>query len=380
MASNSFGKHFRITTWGESHGPAIGVVIDGCPSGILLTVEEIQKALDERKPGQNPYVSQRKESDTVEILSGLYRGKTTGAPISLLIRNHDVRSQDYEILEEFNRPGHADFTYRQKYPHVDLRGGGRASARETAVRVAAGAIAIKILDYFSIEVIAYLRDLGRVSSSYELSDYDDLENKKAELSKSPFFTFTCNEEAFKKNLEEVMKEGDSLGGIIECHVIGLPAGVGDPVYEKLSSKLAEAMLTIPASKGFEIGEGFKSARLKGSEMNDTFVGQEGEISFNSNHCGGLLGGISTGAPLIFRVPFKPASSIKKPQSTCTLQGENKIFVLPEKSRHDPAPVIRAAPVVKAMAALVILDLLIQKESHHETFDFARNAVSLTANC
>lgn len=379
MASNSFGKHFRITTWGESHGPAIGVVIDGCPSGIPINQEEIQHALNTRKPAQNPYVSQRKESDLVEILSGVYQGKTTGSPISLIIRNQDARSEDYALLEELDRPGHADFTYRQKYQHVDLRGGGRASARETAVRVAAGAIAYKILQSFDIEIFAYLAEIGTAVSSYQLSDYDHPETRERldELSKSSFFTFACNENAFKEKLDAVMQEGDSLGGIIECHIVKVPSGVGEPVYEKISSKLAEAMLTIPAAKGFEIGEGFKSAKMKGSEMNDSFSSDNGVVSLTTNHSGGTLGGISTGAPIIFRVPFKAASSIKKPQETCTLQGVNKIFVLPEKSRHDPAPVVRAAPVVKAMAALVILDLLIQKESLYETVDFTRHASSFT---
>lgn len=333
MASNSFGKHFRITTWGESHGPAIGVVIDGCPSGIELACSDIQEALDKRKPGTSPYVSPRKESDKVEILSGIFEGKTTGAPISLMIRNHDADSSSYEAIAHLFRPGSADFTWKLKYGHRDWRGGGRQSARETAVRVAAGAVAIKILSDYGVKVMAFLKEIGGTECIDQLSDV----------------------------VEQVKADGDSIGGIIECHIVGLPPGVGDPVFEKLPAKLAEAALSIPAAKGFEIGDGFAAARKRGSEMNDSFEGREGKIQLKSNHAGGTLGGISTGEEVIFRVAFKPASSIAKEQATVNEEGANVRFKMPEGSRHDPAPVIRAVPVVQAMAALVVLDLLFQKE-------------------
>ncbi|MDN3507784.1 MAG: chorismate synthase [Simkaniaceae bacterium] len=314
MGSNRFGNYFCVTTWGESHGPAIGCVIDGCPAGIEITVDEINHTLEKRRPGASPYTSPRKESDLAEILSGVFEGKTTGAPISIIIKNRDANSSSYEKSKDICRPGHAQMSYLAKYGIFDYRGGGRASARETACRVAASVIAQKIVPGISIKA--------------------ELENQK--------------------EIEKIIPtlNGDSIGGIIKCLIENVPAGLGDPVYEKLEANLAKAMLSIPASKGFEIGEGFNAATMRGSEHNDAFISQ---TKMATNHAGGTLGGISTGAPIEFRVAFKPTSSIKIPQETVSLSGEKIMHAVPENGRHDPCVAIRATPVVKAMAALVLAD-------------------------
>lgn len=311
MAANFFGQIFRITTFGESHGPGIGVVIDGCPSNIPLTLEEIQEALDKRKPGTSPYTSPRKESDKAEILSGLFEGKTTGAPLTIFIRNHDADSTSYDTLKNIYRPGHAHFAYLAKYGLFDHRGGGRASARETAARVAAGVIAKKIVHPMNCH--AQIETIGG------LIDY-------------------------KHALTLAKETGDSLGGLISCTLRNLIAGLGDPVYCKLPALLASAMLSIPACKGFEIDEGFAAASMKGSEHNPK--------------AHSTLGGITTGEPLTFRVAFKPTSSIKKEQATTTISGEKTTLKLPENSRHDPCVAIRAVPVVEAMTYLVLADALL----------------------
>lgn len=323
MASNSFGTLFRITTWGESHGKAIGVVIDGCPAGLKVDQEEIQRALDQRAPGKSPYTSPRKENDSVEILSGIFEGQTTGAPILLLIANHDADSEKYEPLKDYLRPGHANFTYLQKYGIFDYRGGGRSSGRETACRVAAGAIARKFIEQHGISVRAYIHQEPELIAL----------------------------------IEQVKAEGDSIGGIVEFQILGAPVGLGDPVYEKLEARLAYAMMGIPASKGFEIGSGFAAAKMRGSEHNDLFVMENDQVKTATNHSGGVLGGISNGMPIVGRVAFKPTSSIKKVQNTVDLEGRSVDLKLPEGSRHDPCLAIRAVPVVEAMAALVMADLL-----------------------
>lgn len=362
MGSNSFGTIFKITTWGESHGPSIGVVIDGCPAGLELTEEEIQKELLLRQPGNNPYTSPRLESDLVEILSGVFEGRTTGAPISFLIHNCDADSSRYEPIKELLRPGHANFTYLEKYGIFDYRGGGRASARETATRVAAGAVAKKILLHHGIKLTAYIKEVGGICMpEFAL---DKLEEQREEIRKSPVF---CpdrkSSEQIMQKIEKVMQEGDSLGGIIECIGSFLPVGLGDPIYEKLEANLAKAMLTIPACRGFELGAGFQSARMKGSEHNDAFTtDSEGRVVTKTNHAGGILGGISTGMPLIFRVAFKPTSSIKKVQESVDTQGRSREFTLPAGSRHDPCLALRAVPVVEAMAALVLVDALLMHRS------------------
>ena len=353
MASNSFGQIFKITTWGESHGKAIGVVIDGCPAGLSLDIDEINQELSLRSPGQSPYTSPRQEKDHAEILSGVFEGRTTGAPISILIPNRDADSSKYEPMKDLLRPGHANFTYLEKYGIFDYRGGGRSSARETACRVAAGAVAKKLLRHFGIEVVAYIKQIGGI-----VAKVDNVFPWREEIIKNPLF---CPDPAASGEMmvliEQAKQEGDSLGGIVECQISALPAGLGDPVYEKLEARLAYAMMSLPATKGFEIGTGFQAAAMPGSQHNDPFIQAE-RIKTATNYAGGILGGISTGMPLICRTVFKPTSSIKKVQSTVNTAGEAVAFTLPEGSRHDPCVAIRAVPIVEAMAALVIADALL----------------------
>jgi chorismate synthase len=351
MASNSFGTLFRITTWGESHGSAIGVVIDGCPAGLSITENEINQELSRRAGGKSPYTTPRSEKDQVQILSGTFEGKTTGAPISLIIYNKDADSSKYEPIKNLMRPGHANFTYLEKYGIFDYRGGGRSSARETACRVAAGAIAKKLLSHFNIKTFAYIYSIGNISiSSFDLNY----------LSKS---VISCPDKMAEvemiKALDAAKADNDSLGGVIECVMENIPIGLGDPVYEKLEANLAKGMLSIPATKGFEIGEGFHASRLRGSEHNDDFIADSlGNIVPATNHAGGTLGGITTGLPLTFRVAFKPTSSINKPQKTVDTEGKSQTFQLPEGSRHDPCVTLRAVLIVEAMAALTLSDALL----------------------
>ena len=361
MAANFFGQIFRITTFGESHGPAIGVVIDGCPAGLLITKEEIDQQLAFRRPGNNIYTSPRVEQDGVEILSGVFQGTTTGAPITLLIRNQDACSDQYAAIKDLYRPGHANFTYLEKYGLFDYRGGGRSSARETAARVAAGAVAKKLLTHFQIDCVAFMAEIGGVAMP-PLGD-STLSALREKTYSSPIFCPDIEAEKLMiQRIEEVSLDGDSLGGIVGC-IAHLPVGLGDPVYAKLEALLAFGMLSLPASKGFEIGSGFEAARKKGSEHNDGFmVNAEGKVETITNFSGGTLGGISTGSPLFFRVAFKPTSSIKKPQQTVSLTGESAVFQIPKTGRHDPCVAIRAVPVVEAMAALVLADSLLMHRS------------------
>jgi chorismate synthase len=362
MASNSFGNLFRFTTWGESHGKAISVVIDGCPAGLSISVEEINAELSLRAPGKNPYTSPRAEGDVAEIFSGVFEGMTTGAPICIIIFNKDVDSSKYEPIKTLLRPGHANYTYLQKYGIFDHRGGGRSSARETVGRVAAGAIAKKLLAHFDIDLCAYIQQIGGI----EMAAHDsiDLKAVKKASRESPIFCPDPNTaEKIMHAIEKAKEEGDSLGGVIEVVSSRLPVGLGDPVYEKLEANLAKAMMSLPATKGFEIGSGFAASRMKGSEHNDAFVADEqGKISTKTNHAGGVLGGISTGMPLTFRVAFKPTSSIRKPQETVSVEGKKETFLLPEGSRHDPSVTIRAVPIVEAMTALVLADALLMNRS------------------
>jgi len=351
MASNSFGQLFRVTTWGESHGKGIGAIIDGCPAGIPITDDEINEELGKRAGGKTPYTTPRSEKDKAEIFSGVFEGKTTGAPISIIIFNKDADSSKYQPIKDLMRPGHANFTYLEKYGIFDYRGGGRSSARETACRVAAGTIAKKLLALSDIHITAYIHSIGGISINSV--------NFEA-ISSSPIF---CPDlEASSQMMEAILKakeEHDSLGGVIECTTTGLPIGLGDPVYEKLEANLAKGMLSIPATKGFEIGEGFNAANLKGSEHNDGFTTDaSGNIVPATNHSGGTLGGISTGLPLTFRVAFKPTSSIEKPQKTVDTSGKAQTFQLPAGSRHDPCVTIRAVPIVEAMAACACADSLL----------------------
>jgi chorismate synthase len=357
VASNFFGQMFRITTFGESHGPGIGVVIDGCPAGLALTEQDINEQLAFRQPGKNMYTSPRTEGDTAEIFSGVFDGKTTGAPITILIRNKDADSTQYEAIKDLYRPGHANFTYLEKYGIFDYRGGGRSSARETAARVAAGAVAKKLLARFNIECTAFVSEIGGIA--IRDPDLSDLKKIREKTYSSPIF---CpDEKAAEKIMErisQIKEEKDSLGGILAC-VAHVPIGLGDPVYCKLEAMLAYAMLSLPATKGFEIGSGFQASRMKGSEHNDAFdIDSQGHVHTSTNFSGGTLGGISTGSPIFFRVAFKPTSSIKKSQATVSLKGEKATFQLPETGRHDPCVAIRAVPIIEAMTAIVLVDALL----------------------
>lgn len=356
MASNSFGSIFRITTWGESHGKAIGVVIDGCPAGLEISDEEINAALALRAPGRNPYTSPRTEKDRAEILSGVFEGKTTGTPICIIIPNKDADSSKYEPIKDLLRPGHANYTYLEKYGIFDYRGGGRSSARETACRVAAGAIAKKLLKHYKIEITAYIKSIGAIEASINGNDLSIL---YAATYESPLFCPDPHASTAMADLIEKAKEsGDSLGGVIEFLTSSVPAGLGDPVYEKLEANLARAMMGLPATKGFEIGSGFSSTTMQGSEHNDPFIREGDKIQTTTNFAGGTLGGISTGMPIVGRVAFKPTSSIMKKQETVTTSGEQAHFNIPVGSRHDPCVAIRAVPIVEAMLALVLIDAVL----------------------
>ncbi|MEO5774689.1 MAG: chorismate synthase [Sphingomicrobium sp.] len=342
MSFNSFGHVFRFSTWGESHGPAIGAVVDGCPPGLSLCEADIQPWLDKRRPGQSKFTTQRREPDEVRILSGVFEGKTTGTPISLMIDNVDQRSKDYSDIAGAYRPGHADYTYDAKYGFRDYRGGGRSSARETASRVAAAAVARLVIPEVSIH--AYLVELGG-------DPIDRAAIDMTQIDENPFF---CPDQAaaarWAERLDAVRKEGSSLGAVVECVATGVPAGWGAPLYAKLDADLASAMMSINAAKGVEIGDGFAAARLRGEENADAMdPGPE----YRSNHAGGILGGISSGQPVVVRVAFKPTSSILTPVPTIDRSGASAEIVT--KGRHDPCVAIRGAPVVEAMMALVLAD-------------------------
>ena len=349
MAGSIYGRLFQISTWGESHGKGIGVVIDGCPAGLSLSEEDIQVYLDRRKPGQSQFTTGRKESDMAQIWSGVFEGRTTGTPISILVQNQDQRSRDYGNIMNTYRPGHADYTFDEKYGFRDYRGGGRSSGRETTARVAAGAVAAKILKELDIEVHAYTKAIGPVS-------VPENEYHPEEIFQNPIY-MPSNAYAQKASayLEECIKNQDSSGGIIECVVTGMPVGIGDTVFEKLDANLAKAMRSIGAVKGCEIGDGFKAADTKGSINNDSFHTKDGRITKDTNHAGGVLGGMSDGSKIIFRAAVKPTPSISQPQSTVTKDGENTEMII--KGRHDPVIVPRAVVVVESMAAITILDLL-----------------------
>ncbi len=352
MASNSFGDIFRFTTFGESHGPAIGVVVDGVPPGISLSEADIQVDLDRRRPGQSHITTQRQEADTAEILSGVHEGKTTGAPVAILIRNEDQRSKDYSDIKEVFRPGHADFTYFAKYGIRDYKGGGRSSGRETACRVAAGAIAKKILSRQNISVTAYtLAVAGITAKRIDLSVIEKNLVRAPDLEAAELMT---------QKIEEARKDGDSLGGVIEVVAKGCPPGLGDPIYDKLSAKLAYGLMSIGTVKGIEIGSGFDITRLRGSEANDPFEVERGKVHTKTNHCGGILGGISTGEDIVVRVAIKPASSIAKFQET--LDQNNQKVQVRVKGRHDPCICPRAVPVVEAMMACTLVDALFKQKA------------------
>ncbi len=346
MSYNSFGHVFRFTTWGESHGPGLGVVIDGCPPGIELSEDDIQPWMDKRRPGQSKFTTQRREPDAVRIMSGVFEGKTTGTPIHLTIENVDQRSKDYSEIAETYRPGHADYTYDAKYGFRDYRGGGRSSARETAARVAAGAVARKVIGD-GVRIRGYLTELGGIR--IDRARFED-----AAIDANPFFGPDAEAAAeWETAVDAARKTGNSLGAIAECVATGVPAGWGAPVYAKLDSELACAMMTINATKGVEIGNGFEAARISGAENADEMRPGDGRPEFLSNNAGGILGGITTGEPVVCRVAFKPTSSILTPVQTVTRDGQAADIVT--KGRHDPCVAIRGVPVVEAMMALVLAD-------------------------
>lgn len=351
MAGSTLGTILKITTWGESHGKGIGVVVDGCPAGLTLTEEDIQAYLDRRKPGQSRFTTKRQEADRVEILSGIFEGMTTGTPISMAVMNTDQRSGDYGNIMEVYRPGHADYTFDEKYGFRDYRGGGRSSGRETIGRVAAGAIAAKLLKSLGITVCAYTKAVGPYEVKPEQFDLEEMNRNRLCM---PDAGTAAMAEAY---LDRMMAECNSVGGVVECVIDGLPAGVGDPVFEKYDASLAKAILSIGAVKGFEIGDGFQAARSAGSENNDAFrVDESGKVQKETNYAGGILGGISDGSRVVLRAAFKPTPSIAQKQRSVTRGREETELVI--KGRHDPIIVPRAVVVVEAMAALTTADLLL----------------------
>lgn len=354
MAGNSFGRFFRITTWGESHGPALGVIVDGCPAGLEISPEDIQYELDRRRPGQSRITTQRKEADRIEILSGVFEGKTLGTPISMMVGNTDAISKSYEDIKDVYRPGHADFTYDEKYGRRDHRGGGRSSARETVGRVAAAAIAKKILNSNGVTTTGYVKQVGDIIA--QNIDFDRIEENPVRCP---------DPEAAEKIIdliESVRKEGDSVGGTVEVVSRGLPSGLGEPVFNKLDADLARALMSIGGIRGFEVGMGFGVVEKKGSQANDLMYKKEdGTLGFKTNNSGGLLGGITSGEDLVVRIAIKPTSSISQVQDTVDKKGEKT--QLRVKGRHDPCLCPRAVPIAEAMVNLVLVDhLLISKLS------------------
>lgn len=345
MAGNSFGTLFKLTTFGESHGEAIGGVIDGVPSNVPISIELIQEDLDRRRPGQSAIVTQRKESDTIQILSGIFEGKTTGAPIGFVIQNNNQKSNDYEHIKDVYRPSHADFTYDKKYGNRDYRGGGRSSARETACRVVAGAVAKQMLAQLGITINAYVDQIGELRIPAETPI--DLSRIESNIVRCPVPELASRMEELVKT---VRKDGDTIGGAVACVINGVPVGLGDPVFDKLHADLGKAMLSINAVKGFEYGSGFQGAEMRGSQHNDEIL-PDGKTK--TNFSGGIQGGISNGAPIHMRVAFKPVATIMQDQESVNTQGET--VTVSGKGRHDPCVVPRAVVIVEAMAAIVILD-------------------------
>jgi chorismate synthase len=346
MAGNTFNEVFKVTTFGESHGVALGCIIDGCPAGIELSEEDVQIHLNRRRPGQSEVATERDEKDKVQILSGVFEGKTTGTPIAMVVYNKDQKSKDYSNIKDLYRPAHGDYTYEAKYGHRDYRGGGRASGRETLTRVMAGAVAMKILSEKGIEIHAYTKSIKDIEAKD--CDFNYIEENSVRT--------CCKETA--NDMEQLIidskADNNSVGGVIECQVLNLPPGLGSPVFDKLDARLAQAMMSIGSTKGFEIGSGFDSTKMFGSEHNDNITGMtDGRLEFEKNYSGGVLAGISSGSPLVFRTAFKPTSSIKREQVGITRDGQLQEFLL--EGRHDPCIVPRAVPVVQAMTALVLVE-------------------------
>ncbi len=354
--SSTYGKIFKISTFGESHGKAIGVVIDGCPAGVDFKEEDIQQELDRRKPGQSRITTQRKESDSFQVLSGVFEGKTTGTPLALVIFNEDQRSKDYSHIADKYRPSHADFTYTEKYGIRDYRGGGRSSARETAARVAAGAVARGILRDAGVEIYSYVSRVGRLKldKSYQELDLSRIDDNDVRCPDEP------TAQKMFDYIDEIRKAGDSVGGVITGVIKGVPPGWGEPVFDKLHAELGKAMLSINAVKGFEYGSGFEGAELTGSEHNDGFYMEHGKVLTRTNRSGGVQGGISNGQDIYFQVAFKPTATIMRDQESVNEAGE--AVTVSGKGRHDPCVLPRAVPIVDAMAALVLVDFMLRARS------------------
>ncbi len=361
MAGNTYGTLFRLTTFGESHGPAIGGILDGCPAGLEIDIDFIQKELQRRKPGQSHITTQRKEEDEVKFLSGIFEGKTTGHPIGFTIENNNQKPADYDHLKDSFRPSHADYTYHEKYGIRDYRGGGRSSARETACRIVGGAIAKLYLKHLNVSIQAYVSRVGHIKLEKSYKELD--------LSKTEESIIRCPDAATAYNMvsyiEDIRKEGNTIGGIVSCVINGTPIGLGEPVFDKLHAELGKAMLSINAVKGFEYGEGFNSINFKGSELNDLFLpfdSTQGDkkISTSTNHSGGIQGGISNGEDIYFNVAFKPVATIMQDQQSVDVSGNGTI--VKGKGRHDPCVLPRAVPIVESMAALVIVDFLLRNRN------------------
>jgi len=356
MPGNTFGQIFKISSFGESHGLAIGVVIDGLPAGIPIDEHYIQSQMDRRKPGQSSIVTQRKESDTAKIMSGIFEGKTTGTPLFMLIMNEDAKSKDYSHIANKYRPSHADFTYQEKYGNRDYRGGGRSSARETAARVAAGAIAMQFLSHYNIIVRSYVHSVGDITvlEDYQTLDLDGIDQNIVRCADP------ISAQKMEILIKEVKKEGDTIGGTIKCIIQGVPVGLGEPVFDKLHADLGKAILSINACKGFEYGSGFAGTQMKGSEHNDSFVNNKDIIVTKTNNSGGIQGGISNGMDIYFKAAFKPVATIVQAQESVDNQGNPT--EVKGKGRHDPCVLPRAVPIVDAMAALVIADHLLRNKT------------------
>ena len=357
MGANTFGKLFAITSFGESHGEAVGVVIDGCPANVEINIAFIQNELDRRRPGQSSITTQRKELDKIEVLSGIFDGRTTGAPIAIIVRNENQKSSDYNHLKDVFRPSHADFAYDKKYGHRDYRGGGRSSARETVARVIGGAVAKLILKEAGILINAYVSQVGNIKVATPYS--------KLDLSKIDSNNVRCPDGDIAKRMEtlikDIRKQGDTIGGKISCVIKGCVVGLGEPAFDKLHADLGKAMLSINAVKGFEIGSGFEAVEMTGSEHNDLFVNIDGQIKTTTNYSGGVQGGISNGMDIYFNVAFKPTATIMQKQASINKKGET--VELDAKGRHDPCVVPRAVPIVEGMAAMVILDHLLRFKAY-----------------
>jgi chorismate synthase len=356
MAGNTFGTLFRLTTFGESHGAALGGIIDGCPAGLEIDLEFVKSELQRRKPGQSHITTQRKEEDEVKFLSGIFEGKTTGHPIGFTIENTNQKSNDYEHIKDAFRPSHADFTYQEKYGIRDYRGGGRSSARETACRIVGGAIAKLYLKHLNVSIQAYVSQVGHITLEKKYQDLD--------LSKTEESIIRCPDAAtaykMVSYIEDIRKEGDTIGGIVSCVVNGTPSGLGEPVFDKLHADLGKAMLSINAVKGFEYGEGFNSINFKGSELNDSFTSTDGKVNTTTNHSGGIQGGISNGQDIYFNVAFKPVATIMQDQQSVDKDGNE--MVVKGKGRHDPCVLPRAVPIVESMAALVLIDAILRNKT------------------